>query len=78
MSCLRLRTTLSPGGQFVVARLFSGGHSDAPGEYAGTIVLPADRFEHFLDCLVFGASQVTDGGGRRLSVYFGPDDGELE
>lgn len=75
MSYLRLRTTPSPGGQFVVVRLVSGGHSDAPGEYAGTITLPADRFEHLLDCLVFGAAYVTDSGGQRLDVRFGPDDG---
>lgn len=77
MSYLRVRTVPSPERKFVVARLFSGEDADAPGgEYAGTIVLPADRFEHFLDCLIFGASMVTNGAGQRLDVYFGPDAGD--
>lgn len=68
---LKLHYTESPEGSRVVARVMSG-VSREDAVYSGTLVLPPDLFEQFLDALVFGASRMMFDTGK-LEVYFAPD-----
>lgn len=73
MTYMKLHCTKTPCGTFTLARLFAGPARET-SEYAGTIILPTDTFDDFLDCLLVGAvQQVTWSGERLLDVYFGPD-----
>lgn len=67
MAYLKLKCSQTDSGSHILARLFSG-ESAEKNSYSGTVVLPRETFEMFLDALVYGAGELHD-----LDVYFGPD-----
>jgi hypothetical protein len=73
MSYLKFHLTETENGRFISARCFSG-PSFEDNHYSGTLVLPAEAWEHMLDCLIYGAFHVLR-NKERLEVYFAPDTG---
>lgn len=74
MTYMKFHLTETQNGQCVSARCFFG-PSFEDNHYAGTLVLPSQGWEHFLDSLIFGASQVLR-DDQRLEIYFAPDSGD--
>lgn len=73
---MKLATSETPNGHYTLARMFVG-PSYENNTYAGTLALPAETWEQFLDALVHGAAMMRH-GENPLEVFFGPDDGGEE
>jgi hypothetical protein len=73
MPYMKFRISETPNGRIALARVYAG-PSDDDNCYSGTLAMPPEMLDQFLDCLVLGASYMQFEGDR-LRVFFGPDDG---